>query len=205
MHSWCLFNAYHAAYLGAKGIMALLGVAFPNLRSRQVALDLCPEPGKKKSPRTLGSSRFEEFIVIPLPMLDQRRVWEGLQRVLRLADVQCWDDWLRQEILDLNYEAVTPPRNAFLYKVQYWPLEDLLVDAPADRLKSLLVRELDVSDPGFLLHLSFSVFRLFEQLISDLAAYSGVIKQQLEASRCLDTELPELDSYREFCKSGRAN
>jgi hypothetical protein len=138
-------------------------------------------------------------------MLDQRRVWEGLQRVLRLADVQCWDDWLRQEILDLNYEAVTPPRNAFLYKVQYWPLEDLLVDAPADRLKSLLVRELDVSDPGFLLHLSFSVFRLFEQLISDLAAYSGVIKQQLEASRCLDTELPELDSYREFCKSGRAN
>lgn len=27
MHSWCMFNAYHSAYLGAKGIMALLGVA----------------------------------------------------------------------------------------------------------------------------------------------------------------------------------
>jgi hypothetical protein len=135
-------------------------------------------------------------------MLDQRRVWEAFQRVLKLSEVRCWDDSLRQEIVGLNYEAITPPRNAFLYKVHHWPLEDLAVDAPADRLKALVTKELDVGDPGFLLNLSFSVYRLFEQLMNDLAGYSGGIKQQFEASRCLDPELPELDSYREFCNSG---
>src|SRR6185437_9153919 len=40
MHSWCLFNAYHSAYLGAKGILAFLGVAFPVLNGSQVAIDL---------------------------------------------------------------------------------------------------------------------------------------------------------------------
>ena len=44
MQSWCLFNAYHSAYLGAKGIMALLGVALPKLKGQQVALDLFQGP-----------------------------------------------------------------------------------------------------------------------------------------------------------------
>jgi hypothetical protein len=201
MHSWCLFNAYHSAYLGAKGIMSLLGVAFPNLRGRQVALDLCPEPLKKQKVQLLGRSRFEEFIMIPLQMLDQRRVWEGFQRVLRLAEAECWDESLRHQIIGLNYEQITPPRNHFLYKVPYWPLEDLAVDASLGDLKPLLTKELDVADKGFLLNLSFSVYRLFEQLMSDLAFYSEAIREQFEASRCLDVELPELDSYRVFCNA----
>lgn len=197
MHSWCLFNAYHSAYLGAKGIMALLGVALPNL-SRQVALDLCPEPERRKRARPLGSAAFEEFIIIPLPNLDQRRVWEAFQRVLNISEVQCWDTSLRQEILNLDYEQITPPRNRFLYRAHYWPLEDLASDAPSVNLETLWARELDVSDQGFLLSLSFSVYRLFEQLMGDLAGYSGSIREQFEASRCLDRELPELDLYRSF-------
>ena len=51
MHSWCLFNGYHAAYLGAKGIMALLGVALPMLAGPQVAIDLYPMPVKGKAQR----------------------------------------------------------------------------------------------------------------------------------------------------------
>src|SRR4051812_11134992 len=31
MQSWSLFNAYHSAYLGARSLMALLGVGLPNL------------------------------------------------------------------------------------------------------------------------------------------------------------------------------
>src|SRR5689334_1275353 len=44
MHSWSLFNAYHSAYLGARGITTLLGVPMPSLSGIQVALDLFPEP-----------------------------------------------------------------------------------------------------------------------------------------------------------------
>jgi len=99
MHSWCLFNAYHSAYLGAKGIMALLGIAFPNLRSTQVVLDLCPEPERKKRRRALGSPAFEEFLIVPLPPLEQRRVWEAFRRVLNISESTCWDTSLRREIL----------------------------------------------------------------------------------------------------------
>src|SRR5579862_4359859 len=97
MHSWCMFNAYHSAYLGAKGIMAVLGVALPNLGGRQVALDLCPAPERRK--RTLGAPAFEEFVIVPLPLLEQRRVWEGFQRILNISEVNCWDISIRRELL----------------------------------------------------------------------------------------------------------
>lgn len=198
MHSWCLFNAYHSAYLGAKGIMALLGVAFPNLRSRQVALDLCPEPEGRKRPRALGSPAFEEFLIVPLPPLDQRRVWEAFQRVLNVTESRCWDTSLRQEILNLDYEQITPPRNRFLYKAHYWPLEDLASDASPTGLEALWSRDLDVGAQGFLLSLSLTVYSLFEQLMSDLAGYSRQIKEQFDASRCRNRDLPELDPYKKF-------
>ncbi len=197
MHSWCLFNAYHSAYLGAKGIMALLGVAFPSLKGRQVALDLCPEPRRKKT-RALGSPMFEEFLIVPLPMLEQRRVWEAFQRVLRLSEAECWNPTLRQQIVSLDYERITPPRNKFLYRAQYWPLEDLVSDATAADLNALFRAELDVEDQGFLLNLSCSVYLLFEQLMYDLAGYSDPIKEQFEASRCYDEHHPDLDYYRGF-------
>ena len=199
MHSWCMFNAYHSAYLGARGIMALLGVALPNLRGKQAAIDLYPEPLRKKTIRPLGSPQFEEFLVVRLPPLDQRHLWEAFQRVLRMSDTPCCDPALRQALLDLSYEAIPPPRNHFLYQAHFWPLDDLISDAVLEDLMSLFGTELDAETQGFLLRLSFSVYRLFEQLMTDLAEYSAVIKKQLNASRCLsNSELPELDCYRNF-------
>src|SRR5205807_1931759 len=29
MHSWAMFNAYHSAYLGARAVLSILGIAFP--------------------------------------------------------------------------------------------------------------------------------------------------------------------------------
>jgi hypothetical protein len=43
MQSWCLFNAYHSAYVGARGLLTLLGAPLPNLAGRQVVLDLFPD------------------------------------------------------------------------------------------------------------------------------------------------------------------
>jgi hypothetical protein len=196
MHSWCLFNAYHSAYLGAKGIMTLLGVPLPNLSGNQVGLDLFPEPEKK---RLVKPVRFDEFLIVRLPKLDQRRMWQGFQRLLKMCRTQCWDDSLRKEIINVAYSAISPPRNYFLYKSHYWPLEDLASDATGDELSAMMTPELDAENDGFLLRLSFLVYLFFQQLISDLAKYSPVIRVQLEASRCLvDVQMPELDLYREF-------
>ncbi len=201
MHSWCLFNAYHSAYIGAKGIMAIFGVALPKLKDTQVAIDLFPAPETKQSKKSLATSgiRFDEFVILRLPMIDQRRIWEGLQRLLRVCGPECWDDALTSEITSIDYEKITPPRNHFLYKAQYWPLQDLVKDLPGSELKAMIAPELDTDKDGFLLRLSFVIYHLFERLMEDLAAYSPPIKVQLDASRCLvTTEIPELDLYRDF-------
>ena len=200
MHSWCLFNGYHSAYLGARGIMALLGVALPDLKGRQVAIDLCPEPvKKKKTNRPLGSPQFQEFIIVPLPHLDQRDLWQAFQRVIRVSRAACWDIGLRTELLGVSHERISPPRNHFLYKAHYWPLGDLASDVQPSDMTNFFGTELDAEDPGFLLRLSFAVYRLFEQLMNDLAVHSAVIEEQLKASRFLATsELPELGCYRNF-------
>lgn len=202
MHSWCLFNAYHSAYLGARGVMALLGVALPELNGRQVGIDLYPEPepiGKKKAAQRLGLSKFQDFLLVPLPTLKQRDLWEAFQRVMRMANVTRWDAGIYEALLVLDHEKITPSRNWFLYKAQHWPLDDLMSDILPSDLAGLVGAELDTGDPGFLLRLSCSVYRIFEQLMSDLAKYSANIRTQLEASRCFaDPEVPELKWYKDF-------
>jgi hypothetical protein len=201
MPSWCLFNAYHSAYLGAKGILAMLGVAFPALNGTQVAIDLFPEPEKKQSRKDLEQNgpRFEDFLVMKFPKLDQRRLWQGLQRLLRVCDVSCWEGTMVDEIIGVKYEAVTPPRNHFLYKVTYWPLRDLMADEIGGDMKPMMFQSLDADTEGFLLRLSFLVHRLLERMINDLAVNSPVIKAQLDASRfTTDVNVPELDLYRSF-------
>jgi hypothetical protein len=201
MHSWCLFNAYHSAYLGAKGILAILGVSLPNLAGRQIVIDLFPERLKtKKAIGSFGASPFQDFLAVSIPhQLDQRYLWEVFQHVLRISKADCWNLGLRQEIITLSYEEITPPRNHFLYKVQFWPLNDLTVDGTIDEMNHLFGTELTSEGRGFLLRLCFSVYCLFEQLMLDLSKLSAVIKEQVDASRCLSNpRLPELACYSSF-------
>lgn len=198
MHSWCLFNAYHSAYLGARGIMALLGVSFPNLKGSQVAIDLFPEHNEKAKRGTLQIVRFEQFMMMSFPKLDQRRIWEGFQRILKMSDAPCWPKSLTSEVVSLAYEAITPPRNYFLYKAAYWPLDDLISDVDSSDMNISLQHELDEGRHGFLLRLSFIVYTLYESLVTDLASYSSSIRRQLDASRFPNAAAEELLLYREF-------
>lgn len=198
MHSWCMFNAYHSAYLGARGILALLGVQLLNLAGKQVVLDLFPEPTRKRASDVLPT--FDEFLIIRLPRApDQKDLWDGLQRLLRISAVGSWDLDLRDELLGISYEDITPPRNRFLYHAEYWPLADLTSDLTAIEMELLIGDELDVSADGFLLRLGFTIYRLFEQLINDLAERTPIIKSQVEGSRSVVSfNAPEFDAYRSF-------
>ena len=182
--------------------MSLLGVALPNLRGRQIGIDLFPEPLKKskKAIRSLGSPLFEEFLLVHLPSLDQRNLWDVFQRVLRMSEEPCWDTRLSSELLLLSCDEITPPRNRFLYKASFWPpLGDLTEDVDIRDLNDLFGTELDAEDPGFLLRLSFSVYRIFEQALADLAEHSAIIKEQLHGSRVISaSELPESFYYKGF-------
>jgi hypothetical protein len=198
MQSWCLFNAYHSAYLGARGLLTLLGAPLPNLAGRQVVLDLFPEPINAKT-KGLAASSFNDFVLIPLPGLDQRQMWEGLQRVLRMTEAPQWSESVRDELLSLSFEKITPPRNHFLYKAHFWPIDDLAADDNKTDFSQLYGPALDTEEPGFLLRLGFCTYLLFEQLMLDLAAASPVIAAQVSGSRCVsDPSVPELGRYRSF-------
>lgn len=197
MHSWSLFNAYHSAYLGARGIMTLLGVPTPLLGSGQVAIDLFPEPLKKK--KSITSQLFQEFIVVRLGRLDQRYLWEAFQRVLKKTEATCWNTVIRDALIDIDFEDFSRPRNKYLYKASFWPLTDLMEDTLLIDFNKLFGATLDIAEEGFLLRLCFSVYRIFEELMTDLASQSAVIKEQLDGSRIFaNSGLPAIECYTNF-------
>jgi hypothetical protein len=198
MHSWSLFNAYHSAYLGARGIMTLLGVPILLLGSDQIVIDLFPEPLKKK--KFASSPLFQEFLIVRLGRLDQRYLWEAFQRVLKKTEATCWDTTLRDALIGLDFEDFSRPRNKYLYKASFWPpLADLMADTLLADFNKLFGTSLDIAEEGFLLRLCFSVYRLFEQLMTDLASQSGIIKEQLDGSRIFtNAGLPAIECYTNF-------
>lgn len=201
MHSWAMFNAYHSAYLGARGIAEMLGVAVVDLPGRPtILIDLFPETKKPKSGKPMLVSTFSQLTIIPLEQdLDQQGLWETFQRIIRVSTVPCWSLVLHKDLKNVVHTRITPPRNAFLYKALHWPLGDLTKDITPPSMEALVGTELLVDRPGFLLRLCFSVYRLFEQLVLDLAAESAVVKQQLDESRIIASgDLPVISNYRDF-------
>lgn len=202
MHSWSMFNAYHAAYLGARGIMALLGVTLPFMpQGGQLLLDVFPPPDQKNKPKkqALATKHFEQTLIVRFPRIDQRQLWQCLQRVLRMTTAQCWNETLRKDILDLTWAKMTGPRNDYLYRAAFWPGSDLIDDQEEGSLSALVGSELDVDGVGYLMRLSFTVYRLFEQLAEDLAAHSAPIRDQIAGSRVLrDPGVDDLSCYQAF-------
>jgi hypothetical protein len=197
MQSWSLFNSYHSAYLGARGILSLLGVALPNLRGVQVFIDIFPEQPKKRS-KTILTGSYQEFQIVRLPLLEQRWLWEALQRVLNISKLSCCEQSLVSEICDISFEKITPPRNHFLYKAHFWPLDDLVTDSQNGESQKLLEAELDPSHAGFLIQLNFYVYKIFEQLLSDFSKLSAVIDKQWTGARFSAGTSPERDLYEAF-------
>jgi hypothetical protein len=116
-----------------------------------------------------------------------------------MTDATCWDIAVRDALLDVDFEDFSRPRNKYLYKASFWPpLGDLMSDALLADFNELFGTRLDAADEGFLLRLCFSVYRLFEQLMTDLASQSGVIKEQLDASRIFANSGPAIECYTNF-------
>lgn len=115
-----------------------------------------------------------------------------------MSSVQVWDGSLKKELTNLSHKEITPPRNAFLYKAHFWPLDDLVVDAN-DEMAGLVGDHLDTDEKGFLIRLCFTIYRLFEQIMGDLGERSPVVKEQIEHSRCLSSDgYGEMECYRGF-------
>lgn len=193
MNSWAMFNAYHAALLSAKSLMSLLGVTFPKVAGSDVMIDVFPVPEKKAKKKSIAvPSEFVEFHCSRLGgQLDQRNVWEALQRVIRMTS-GAWNGMAEpRQVERLDWAAITPPRNHFLYKAAYWPdIEDISRDLQLDDWAERLGTELDTSSSAFLMRLSIVMHALVSWLIADLAELSNLFRYQLELARWpTDTEV----------------
>src|SRR5260370_9765202 len=67
MHSWSMFNAYHSAYVGARGILTLLGIGLPDLPLGGLLLiDIYPHPETQRQIKSLRLRewRFQEILIV---------------------------------------------------------------------------------------------------------------------------------------------
>jgi hypothetical protein len=164
--------------------MNMLGFVTPKIEGYQTGIDLFPVTSDRgsqgKKPIVFNDTNF---LIFGLPKLDQRYTWEALQRVIRQSSVPCWNAVLCDEISELDYEKITPPRNHFLYKAGYWPMDDILADSPASELDTLIGTGLDTENEGFLLRLCFTVYVLFEQLMVDVSSRSNIIRAEIELTQ----------------------
>lgn len=191
--SWCMFNAYHCAYISAKGILTLLGVPLAYLH-RQVLIDLFPEkPQRPTKKHPVGDPGATEFLVLPLSNLDQRGLWKIFQRLINVSKVDCWQESLLGRLKKLNPDDITPPRNHFLYKAAYWPLEDVTSDMAFD-VEKFFSGDLEQDCDGFLLQLCYTTYKMFEDLLKDMTEAGS-----LDMTAILQQE--RSSNYSTFCES----
>lgn len=202
MPSWSMFNAYHSAYLGARSILWLLGLPLPDLAGHQVFVDLFPDADTNRAKRRhdKGGGVYSEFLVKSIGKLDQRGIWDCLQRVLKISTVEVWNSELVETICGLNSYDITPPRNHFLYKPGYWIFDDLESDIQ-DEYNWLVVSEsVNTTDKSFLLWLCYAVHHVLTSLIMDMASRSALINRFFSATRCQSSDHShEGATYRKFC------
>lgn len=201
MASWAMFNAYHSAYLGARGILWMLGVPLPDLAGRQVVLDLFPEEDPKaRKRRGLRPLDHQEFLLKHVGKLDQRAIWDCLKRVIRISDVGLWGSELVAGIDRLDESSVTPPRNHFLYKAGYWVFDDLERDLPIGYEWMDVSNPISPSDKSFLLWLCFTIHKLLLELFNDLGQRSKLIETYVSSTRTvLALNSPLEAAYKGFC------
>ena len=207
MHSWSLFNGYHAGYIGARGIMALLGIGLPGRLpvAGQFLIDVFPKPSAQRDVRLLAANAysFSDFRIVHFKTpFSQEELWAAFLRVLRTARVGCWSGRAFEEMRTLSENArITRPRNAILYGATSWPLDDLLKDRNEADFLALVLTEFDAKEAGFLLRLSYNVYRLFEALMKDLAIDVGPVRVELDESRVAkDPTTLDLATYNGFVR-----
>mgnify|MGYP001572503202 CR=1 FL=1 len=174
--SWSLFDGYHGAYLAARAVMGLLGVATPNLDGQQVLLDLFPEQPARKQYKGKPLIRYSphHFRFLKIPQLEQRHLWELFQRVLRQTVADCWNKDSVTALLGLQCEEISRKRNPYLYNSIFWPLDDLHVEShdaffcrPVRGERNELI--LSTDHEAFLLELCFVILNLGLDLLSNLS------------------------------------
>ena len=206
MHSWSMFSAYHSAYLGAKGLMALLGIGMPVLNAGQFLVDLFPAPKGKSDVRMWrrGEWVFSTFNLVGFgAQLNHEEVWSAFSRSLRVtSSLPGSAVGVYAELESLA--RVSKPRNELLYTPNGWPAEDLLNDALVEEFVDLFARGLGSSEErGFLLRLSYAVYHVFEALMADLGEVSGRVRRELEMSRVrVDPRCDDLVGYNCFIDTG---
>ena len=196
LRSWSISSSYKAAFLAAKGIQRLLGVATLESGRRSFVVDVWAHNEKRwtKQPKTAKERRIRLIRVKPL---GHRGVWVMFRRVLRVlrGTEDIWPATCLDAIRNVEAETFAAARNKLHYNNAHWPFEDMHELLPRDGFGDLgcLVSNGTAISPDredFPLALSFALVGFAAALLADLAQYSGSVRQESEllqawlGSRC---------------------
>jgi hypothetical protein len=135
--TWSLVNAYHGSHFAAKSILCFLGITFPLIevsegKQNLIMLDIWPGLIKTKNVYQglkLGSTESTLFARPPITKLDQRHIWQALQRylnVMTLPHPNIWPNDYPKVIKTIDYKGFGKQRNYLFYTNNAWLFDDLL-------------------------------------------------------------------------------
>jgi len=193
--TWSLFNYYHSAYLGAKGIAYLLGITFPSdAKNRQYVLDIFAEPLSHKNGKRIAASNLVDFMAIPIEgRLDQHQLWAWFQRGINSTRSAPWDKGIVGKIERIKpSRTITRPRNSLLYRTNFWIAQDLvaLSSVPPEGSEAY---EFAPGAEQFFYLLNGHVSELFTSLMNDLSSISPAIARQMNAALPLPNQFGVVD------------
>jgi hypothetical protein len=123
--SWSLTSAYQSSFFSLKGILCLLGLSFPLMGMKNLMVDCFPEQ------KTLSRSHLKKYGVdndlkfLIFDKLNHKHFWEILQRVIRVTDIDLWDENISIVFSKIDSERFGRERNSIHYRNNYWPNDDL--------------------------------------------------------------------------------
>ena len=127
--TWSAVESYHSTLFGAKAFLASFGILTYSTRGATVLVDFWPEFGRreheKKFRKEFGASGDFVRLMSPNSLLQQKQLWEGVQRLCRVGTSDDVDfEGKLNALASLIDTAPWQVRHANFYSSESWTWPD---------------------------------------------------------------------------------
>ena len=188
--TWSLVEAYQGALFGAKAILCLCGLAFAEVDSKGIMIDVFPkeEDNQKRRKRKLILLDTKDVKLIKLRLkIEHRHVWMIFKRVLRVYAIAIWPEEYLRALLKLDIREFAKQRNEVNYRNEVWLFDDLhhlVVDQGFGFNPTSIEDSLSYErQSAFSLSLSLAMLRLGMMLFQSINELTNVLNHETQVIR----------------------
>jgi uncharacterized protein (UPF0332 family) len=182
--SWSLSNAYQSSFFALKGILALLGLSFPQF-NKTLMVDCFREEELSKNKLAKGIQPKLEIRFLQFSDLSHVDYWAVLQRVVRVSEINVWDSQIMQYFSNIDPASIGMERNKLHYENHYWTFDDLFTPMTDDKFavnEELLQTFIATVNRGkdYSFFLNYTLVLMALQLVKDLAVFNGDVAAEFQ-------------------------